>query len=186
MKGLVAICALAMAATLCSNYVCASNTPTYLEARNSYHAAYSTTFCVNDKPRRVNITQAAKSINGIVVNPGEEFSFNRAVGPTIEKRGYLPGRIFINGKDAIGVGGGVCQVSSTLFCAAINMGLKTTERHAHSKPVYYVPKGYDAATSYGGKDYKFVNNKHFPVIIETFVDGDTLTVAIAKYYSELN
>jgi len=150
-------------------------------AHTSTSAVYSTTFNTKDTARRVNITQAAKSINGTVVHPGQEFSFNQTVGPTIKRRGYMAGRIFVNGKDSMGYGGGVCQVSSTLFCAVQTMGLKTTERHAHSKPVYYVPKGYDAATSYGVIDYKFVNNKSFPIIIETAVNGDKLIVSIRAY-----
>jgi len=151
-----------------------------LQATQNY-GIYSTTFDEKDEARRVNITQAAKSINGTVVQPGQEFSFNQTVGPTIKRRGYMAGKIFVNGKTKLGEGGGVCQVSSTLFCAATLMGLKTTERHPHSKPVNYVPKGYDAATSYGVIDYKFVNNFHFPVIIEAAVEGNTLTVLVRQY-----
>jgi len=150
-------------------------------AQTENSATYSTKFNANDTARRVNITQAAKSINGIIVQPGQLFSFNTAVGPTIKNRGYLAGRIFINGKDAMGFGGGVCQVSSTLYCAALTLGLQTIERHPHSKPVNYVPKGYDAATSYGVIDYQFLNNKNYPIIVEAFVNGDILTVSIRIY-----
>jgi vancomycin resistance protein YoaR len=114
--------------------------------------------------------------------PGGEFSFNEAVGPTIKKRGYLAGKIFVNGRTAMGYGGGVCQVSSTLFCAADKMGLLTTERHYHSLPVNYVPKGMDAATSYGVIDYKFVNTKDFPIIIKTLTKDGKIHVGIFEYF----
>ena len=182
MKILISLCTLIIVSTLFPSYtnqLSAANTIIVQEQQK--YAIYSTTFNINDKARRVNITQAAKSINGVVVHPGEEFSFNQTVGPTIEKRGYLKGKIFVNGKESMGVGGGVCQVSSTLFCAVTIMGLETTERHPHSRPVKYVPKGYDAATSYGVIDYKFVNNQPFPVIIEAAVEGNTLTVLIRQY-----
>ena len=150
-----------------------------LSASTKKVSEYITYFDVNDEAKRVNITQAANSINGSVVKPGEEFSFNKTVGPTTKARGYKEGRIFIDGKDAMGYGGGVCQVSSTLYCAVINKGLKTVERHSHSKPVKYVHEGFDAATSYGGKDFRFVNNKSYPIVIRAFVDGGSVVVRLS-------
>ena len=167
-------CVLCFAAIICGNEK--------LLANNRNVSEYITYFNEKDEARRVNITQAAKTIDGSVVKPGEEFSFNNTVGPTTKARGYMEGRIFINGKDAKGYGGGVCQVSSTLHCAVVNKGLKTTERHPHSKRVKYVHEGFDAATSYGGKDYKFVNNKNYPVIIRAFVEGNKIVVRIEGKY----
>lgn len=132
------------------------------------------------KARAHNISLASKAINKKTVQPGAVFSFNDAVGPTNKDRGYMLGRIFINGKDSKGYGGGVCQVSSTLFNAAELAGLEVTERHEHSKAVGYVKSGRDATTSYGGKDFKFTNNMPFAVRINSAVSGEKLTVSIEK------
>ncbi len=132
------------------------------------------------KSRAHNIELAAKSINDKVVEPEGTFSFNEAVGPTSKARGYMLGRIFIKGKDAKGYGGGVCQVSSTLFNAVDQAGLEIVERHTHSKAVNYVEEGRDAATSYGGKDFKFKNNQPFPVLIKCGTENQTVTVILEK------
>jgi len=141
---------------------------------------YTTKFTAEPKSRNENISHAAESINGIVIGPGEEFSYNRAIGPTTKKTGYKRARIFIKGKKAFGYGGGVCQVSSTLYNAAASADMDIIERHSHSLPVEYVPKGKDAATSYGGMDLRFKNTRSYPVVIQTNVTDDSLTVQIVS------
>jgi len=141
---------------------------------------YTTKFTAEPKARNENINHAAETINGVVIEPGEVFSYNKTVGPTTKKNGYKRARIFIKGKKAYGYGGGVCQVSSTLFNAADAADMEIVERHNHSLPVEYVPKGKDAATSYGGIDFKFKNTREYPVEIETKVTDNSLTVQIVS------
>ena len=132
----------------------------------------------DDEGRDVNIKLASDSINQSVVQPGEEFSFNKAVGPTTEKNGYQLSMIYVSGKKDEGYGGGVCQVSSTLYNAAANAGMTITERHDHSLPVTYVEAGKEAATSYGVKDFKFVNELSYPVVIHSHVADGKINVSI--------
>ncbi len=116
--------------------------------------------------RYKNISVACGSINNTVLWPGEEFSFNETTGPRTAERGYLPAPIIISGSFDIGYGGGVCQVSSTLYNAALKAHLAIVERHAHSKPIHYVPPGKDATVSYGDQDLRFRNNREGPLIIK--------------------
>lgn len=92
---------------------------------------YSTTTTAN-KDRNKNIELAAEALNGLILQPGEEFSFNKATGERSEAKGYRPAGAYVNGELVEEPGGGVCQVSSTLYNAVIFSGLTTTERHAHS------------------------------------------------------
>jgi len=145
---------------------------------------YTTKFTAEPKSRNENISHAAHSIDGLVIEPGEIFSYNKAIGPTTKQTGYKRARIFIKGKKAFGYGGGVCQVSSTLYNAAADAGMDIVERHSHSLPVEYVPKGKDAATSYGGLDFKFKNTYSYPVEIDTKVTEDSLIVQIVSAKGE--
>jgi len=141
-------------------------------------AKHETEFNAKDKNRTTNIARAAETINGHIVQPGETFSYNETVGPTNEKRGYKKGTILIKGKKAEGVGGGVCQVSTTLCGAATDAGMDIIERHDHSKPVGYAEEGEEAATSYGGIDFKFKNDKSSPVQINASVDKNKGTISV--------
>ncbi|MDR1067494.1 MAG: VanW family protein [Clostridiales bacterium] len=141
---------------------------------------FTTEFKNAEKARAHNITMAAKAIDEKIVNPGETFSFNDSVGPTTKANGFMLGKIFSNGKNAKGYGGGVCQVSSTLFNAADAIGLEIVERHKHSKSVNYVEKGRDATVSHGVIDFKFANNKSYPVRIDSFANGESVTIALYK------
>ena len=143
------------------------------------NAAFSTSYKDGSKGRIHNIRRAAEVISGTVLQPGEVFSYNETLGPTTKANGYKKARIFVRGKDAEGYGGGVCQVSSTLYNAADMAGLTIVERHPHSKKVGYVKEGRDAATSYGGIDLRFQNTKAYAVRIETVTDAETVTVRIA-------
>ena len=139
---------------------------------------FSTEFNAKNKRRTNNIVLASDKINQTVIEPGATFSYNETVGPTSKKNGFKLSTIFIRGEKYEGYGGGVCQVSSTLYNAAANAGMKIIERHDHSMPVDYVVKGKDAATSYGGIDFKFQNTKMFPVVIESHVEDGKITIAL--------
>lgn len=141
-------------------------------------AEFSTDYSKSSAERKHNIRLAAKSLNNALIDVGGEFSFNRQVGARTEKRGYKTAKIIVNGEFTEGVGGGVCQVSTTLYNAALLAGLNITEAHAHSLAVSYVKPSFDAMVNSGSADLRFINKTHNPVIINTFADGTTLTVKI--------
>ncbi|MDR1616737.1 MAG: VanW family protein [Syntrophomonadaceae bacterium] len=124
------------------------------------------TWVQGSQQRVNNISLAISGINNYLLWPEESFSFNEAVGPRTIERGFLPAPVIIGGEADIDYGGGVCQIASTLYNAVLASGLRVTERHPHSKPVYYVAEGKDAAVNYGSLDLKFVNNRSGPVIIK--------------------
>ena len=132
----------------------------------------------SDPGRDKNMKLASDAINQKVVQPGEEFSFNNALGPTTKQNGYEESTVYMNGKKAKGYGGGVCQVSTTLYNAAANAGMTIVERHDHALPVTYVEAGKEAATSYGVIDFRFKNDLSHPVSIESHVGGGKVTVSI--------
>lgn len=139
---------------------------------------FSTDYSKSSAERKSNIALAAKSLNNAFLDVGGEFSFNATIGARTEKRGYKNAKIIVKGEFVEGVGGGVCQVSTTLYNAALLAGLKITEAHAHSLPVSYVKPSFDAMVNSGSADLKFVNKTHNPVIIKTYADGKTLNVKI--------
>lgn len=126
---------------------------------------YITYFNNGNKERSHNIALAAQAINNHVVFPGEVFSFNKVVGKRTAGKGYQPAPIIVRGELSEGIGGGICQVSSTLFNAADRSGLKILERYSHSKRVPYVPPGRDATVSWYGPDFTFKNSYKQPILI---------------------
>ena len=149
-----------------------------LMADSGQLGTFSTKHSPGDDGRSTNIKLAAESINQTVVQPGEEFSFNGTIGPTTERNGYQLAMIYVNGQKDEGYGGGVCQVSSTLHNAVLEAGMEVIERHDHSLPVAYVESGKEAATSYGVKDYRFINQLRHPVRIEANVTDSEVVVSI--------
>ncbi|MFD4818605.1 VanW family protein [Peribacillus butanolivorans] len=144
---------------------------------------FRTYFNVNNKNRYNNISLATEAINNYVVFPGEKFSFNQAVGKRTVNKGYLPARVIVKGEFSEGVGGGICQVSSTLYNAIDNAGLKTIQRYSHTRHVPYVPPGRDATVSWYGPDFSFKNKYNQPILIRaTTQEG---TVSISVYSSEM-
>ncbi len=121
-------------------------------------AEYATSFNADLQNRTENLKKAASSLDGMLISPGEIFSFNKAVGPRTKETGYKEATIIENNKFVAGLGGGVCQVSTTLYNAVLRANLKIVERHKHSLPVFYVPRGMDAAVAYNYLDLKFKNN----------------------------
>ena len=141
-------------------------------------AEFTTRYVNSSEERKHNIKLAAKSLNNVLIDVGGELSFNRTVGRRTESRGYKTAKIISGGQFVDGVGGGVCQVSTTLYNAAILAGLCVTEYHHHSLPVGYVAPSFDAMVNSGSADLRFVNNTHNPIIIKTKADDNCLTVTI--------
>lgn len=115
--------------------------------------------------RKTNIELGTKTINGYILLPGEVFSFNDYVGDTTPDKGYEQGIGYENGEQVPTYGGGICQVSSTLYNAVIRAGLNVEQRYCHSMTVGYLPKGMDAAVAYGVKNFSFKNSLKVPVMI---------------------
>ncbi len=137
-----------------------------------------TTSLTNERDRTHNVKLAAKFMSGAVVLPGETFSFNKRVGPRTKARGFRDAKIFSDGEIVDGLGGGLCQVSSTLYSALLRTDLQIVSRRPHMFTVGYVPKGEDA-TIYGSSiDLKFKNNFKHPILIKSYVSGGSLTVEI--------
>lgn len=155
-------------------------TASYLEDKyvNKIIAKYTTSFAGSSADRITNIALAASKIDGYVLNPGKRFSYNQVVGPRTAAAGFKNAHVYVGTKVVDGIGGGICQVSSTLYNAVVLADLKTVTRVNHSIPVSYVPLGRDATVSYGTIDYVFENNKPYPVSIKAKTEGNTLTVSI--------
>ncbi|MFD3155845.1 VanW family protein [Haloimpatiens sp. FM7330] len=145
-----------------------------LSSVNSLIASYNTSFRTSSYGRATNVRVATNSINGIILMPGEVFSFNDVVGPRTAERGYKNAAVIIGNKVEPGLGGGVCQVSTTLYNAVLKSGLKSVERTNHTLVSHYVPKGRDATVSYGSLDYKFKNTTEHPVYIEGYTANKVL------------
>lgn len=128
--------------------------------------------------RSQNILLAAGALHGLLVLPGEEFSFNRAVGQRTAARGYLPAPMFNEGETVSGLGGGVCQVSTTVYQAALQAGLAITERHPHTLPVTYAKPGADATVVWGHKDLRWQNNTDKPLQIACSIEAGCLIVRL--------
>lgn len=119
---------------------------------------YVTYFNSNNKSRSHNISLSAKAIDNHVVFPNETFSFNQVVGMRTRDKGYKSAPIIVKGELSEGVGGGICQVSSTLFNAVDRAGLRIVQRYSHTRSVPYVPPGRDATVSWGGLTFSFKIN----------------------------
>lgn len=140
--------------------------------------------------RNVNLKLACEAINGTVVLPGEVFSYNKALGERTEKRGYLPAPSYVNGLTVDTVGGGICQVSSTLYYVCLLSDMNVTVRAPHGFVSSYIPMGMDAAVSWGSQDYKFKNPLSTPIKIQAWMEGGYVYVKILgketrDYYVEL-
>ena len=128
--------------------------------------------------RLSNVITAAKSIDGIVLAPGQVFSYNDALGPRTVANGYKAAPAYIGGQTVDEVGGGICQDSSTLYMAVLRANLEIVERTNHMYTVGYVPNGMDATVVYNAIDFKFKNNTEYPVRIRAIVEGRKLTVTV--------
>lgn len=141
---------------------------------------YFTTKTENNYNRGINIGIAANCIDGTILLPGEKFSFNEVVGPRTAQKGYRIAHVYVDGQIKDGIGGGICQVSTTLYNAVLKANLEVTERHNHMFTVSYVPLGHDAAVSYGYADLVFTNTTSYPLRINaTYNPAGSLTFSIS-------
>ena len=141
-------------------------------------ATYTTSFNSRVAGRSKNIELSAQAIHNVIVGTDDIFSFNTTVGPSDAAHGYQAAEEAINGKLVMGIGGGICQTSSTLFNAIDQLSVSYVEKHHHSVTVGYVPKGRDATVSYGGKDFRFQNTTGVPLLITTMFNNGKLTIEI--------
>ncbi|SKA01642.1 VanW family protein [Selenihalanaerobacter shriftii] len=139
---------------------------------------YVTVFDIEDKNRVKNIKEASQRINGLLLMPGEVFSFNEVVGPRTLKAGFKEAIEIVNQEFVSGVGGGICQISSTLYNSVLLSNLKVVERQNHSRPVGYVSLGRGATVYYDYLDFKFKNNLSIPIMILSKVIKDRIIVSI--------
>jgi vancomycin resistance protein YoaR len=147
------------------------------EGQSDYHHS--------DSQRIHNLTLAASKFNGVIIPKGEEFSFDKTLGDVSTLTGYVPGYVILNGKTVLGDGGGVCQVSTTMFRAIMNTGLPITERHNHAyRVIYYendAPIGYDATIYLPNVDLKFVNDTPAAILVQTEIDPENLILHFRLY-----
>ena len=157
----------------------------YKDTLATYTATYE-----SEKNRDTNLRLACEAINGMVINPGQVFSYNNALGERTTAKGYKPGPSIENGKTTTTIGGGICQVSSALYNCALLADLDIRTRENHGYAVSYVRLGMDAAVSWGSLDFCFANNTNYPVRIEATAEGGSTTVTLVgtdekDYYVEM-
>ncbi len=140
--------------------------------------AYSTNYSSSTGNRKANVALAASKINGTLLAPGDVFSYNGTVGPRDARLGWKMAHQYQDGLVVDGIGGGVCQVSSTLYNAVLLSGLKVVRRSNHSMPVAYLTAGRDATVSYDSVDFQFANSTGGPVYVAARTDGDRLLFRI--------
>lgn len=140
--------------------------------------SYTTYFSYSSLERKNNVKLSALALMGKVIYSGEEFSFNSIVGERSEERGYKKAKVIIDKKATEGVGGGVCQTSTTLYNAALYAGLKISERHPHSLSPRYVPDSFDAAVSYGLFDLRILNCTDGRIYVGGRVDDNSVTIEL--------
>jgi vancomycin resistance protein YoaR len=149
-----------------------------LDAINEVRTEFSTSFSEGKVSRSSNIRTAAARINGIVLAPGDRFSFNGTVGRRTAASGFKEAGVYKDGKHDIDYGGGICQVSTTLYNAALFADLKIAKRSNHSMPVPYVPLGRDATVDWNGIDLVIENNLETPIALSSSVSGGRITFRI--------
>lgn len=137
---------------------------------------FSTAFDPSLADRTHNIKLAAQAVSGNIISPGEIFSFNETVGERTEEKGYKEAQIFLDNQIVLGLGGGICQLSSTIYNLALLSDLEIVERVSHSLPVDYVPLGRDATINFGSIDFKFKNNSNGFLMLFTEIEGNVLRV----------
>ncbi len=131
----------------------------------------TTSLATSSSKRTVNVKLAADFCNNVVLMPGDIFSYNTVVGPRTAERGFKEASVFVGSSVQNGLGGGICQTSSTLYMATVFADLEIIERRNHSRDVLYTPDGQDATVVWGSTDYRFRNNTEYPVRIRTAVTG---------------
>lgn len=148
------------------------------EQEKTLIGSYSTSYSNNDKNRNENLRVACEKINGTILQPGDIFDMNAALGPQTYENGYKAAGVIENGKIVSDIGGGVCQVTTTIYNAAILAELKIVQRFNHSLMVGYVPLGMDAAVAGTYKNLKFQNDTDYPVYIEAYLENNKVVCNI--------
>ncbi len=144
-------------------------------------ASFTTKIYTKDSNRQNNVSKACSALNNTTVNNGDTFSFSKTVGKATTSKGYKKADVFRNGKVIEALGGGLCQVSTTLYNAVLKIpNTKVTERHSHSNKVPYIKSGKDAAVSYGTYDFKFINNTGSTLKIKATNTTNNITIKINK------
>lgn len=146
--------------------------------KEKHISSYTTRFNPKNRNRSHNIYLSAKAIDHHILLPGQIFSFNQVVGQRTIQKGYRQAKVIVKGEYSEGIGGGICQTSSTLFNSVDRAGLEIIERVSHSKRVTYVPKKRDATVSWGGPDFRFKNQLNEPILIVSKVYGGSITISI--------
>ncbi len=141
-------------------------------------AKYSTVYKPWERDRSHNLRVACRAINGTLLRPGEVFSYNKVVGPREKENGFRDALMFVDGQVEPGTGGGVCQVSTTIYNAALLADMKIVRRQHHSRPVVYAPVGRDATVAYPALDLRFRNTSDVPIYIAASVGSRTVDVTI--------
>ena len=146
--------------------------------------SYSSTFNVSNYNRTTNVNIASQKINNIILLPGEIFSYNKVVGERTFENGFKEASVYTSSGVVNGLGGGICQVSSTLYNAVLEANLEIVERRNHRYAVSYVPLGRDATVAYGSIDFRFKNNRQYPIKISSYTKNGTLFVSITGIEEE--
>ena len=140
--------------------------------------------------RATNLRLACEAINGTILNPGDEFSYNQTLGERTPEKGYKPAGSYVNGETVDTYGGGICQPSSALYYCTLIADLEVLERYCHCYPSDYVPLGMDATVDWSGLDFRFKNNTPYPIRIDAVADGGSVTITLVgtdtkDYYVEM-
>ena len=141
-------------------------------------STFSTNYDTSNIPRTTNLKLAMQKLNGVVVNPGETFSYNKTLGKRTAEAGYKEAGGYAGGKVVQTLAGGICQISSTLYDAVVYANLDIVERHNHMFLAGYVGAGKDATVVYGSLDFKFKNTRKYPIMIKTSIGGGTAKISI--------
>lgn len=152
----------------------ANITADYLGQINGVIGSYTTSFAGSSEGRKFNIKHSTEPFDNMIIMPGEEISFNDTTGPRSTSNGYRQAPVIVNGQLQPGVGGGVCQTSTTLYNTLLLADVTVTQRSPHSIAQAYVPKGQDGAVADGYLDLKFKNDYEFPIYIKSHVSGNNV------------
>ena len=159
-------------------------TKEYNENLTKKVASFSTNVADSTGGRKQNVKLALEKFNGFILNPNEEVSFNKITGPHTMENGYKSATIIYNGEFTEGIGGGICQASTTLYNALLLSGVQINEVHKHTLPVFYVPLGLDAMVSEYTSDLRFTNTTEYPMYIHTYADSNSVSVEIYSHPSQ--
>jgi len=138
--------------------------------------SFTTKFDASNRARSENIRIAARKINGSLIMPGEVFSLSKVIGPVTVENGFKIAKVIVNNEFVDGVGGGLCQIATTMYNAVLMAQLKVVERVPHSALISYVPPGRDATIASGSIDFKFKNTTNAPIYLESYTSQNTVTI----------